>query len=107
MGEQQTEIPEPPEHLSARSQELWRALVPKRAKSPGRLALLQAGLEALDRSDQARELLSAQELTSVTSTTGAIHLNPLAKLEQDSRAEFMRAWRQLNFDRDVKIEGGW
>ena len=32
-----------PGHLSERSRELWLALVPRRAKSPGRLALLQIG----------------------------------------------------------------
>lgn len=106
MGRQQIET-EPPEHLSERSKQLWRDLVPKRAKSPGRLALLQAGLEALDRADEARELLSAEGLTTVTETTGAVHLNPLVKLERESREQFMKAWRQLNFDWDNKIDGGW
>ena len=107
MSQRQIEIPEPPDHLSERSKQLWRDLVPKRAKSPGRLALLQTALEALDRADEARELISTEGLTTVTETTGAVHLNPLVKLERESRQAFMKAWGLLHFDFDIEIDGDW
>ena len=50
-------IPETPKHLSDRSKELWAEYAGKIIKSPGPLALFQTGLEALDRADQARELV--------------------------------------------------
>ena len=51
-----------------------------RARSSGRLALLVAALEALDRADQARkELAEAGTLITVTPTTGVVRLNPLVR----------------------------
>jgi len=97
---------EPPAHLTARSQALWRSLVPRRAKSPERLALVQAALEALDRADSAREAIAAAGLTTTTKTTGAVHLHPLAKLEREARAQFIAAWSALKFTWDSRLDGG-
>ena len=57
---------EPPAHLSERAKGLWRGVVPSTIRCPERLALLQSGLEALDRADQAREAISREGLTTVT-----------------------------------------
>ena len=95
----------PPPHLSERSKSLWADLVPARAKSSGRLALLTAALEALDRADEARESIAKHGLTTTTKTTGAVHINPLVKIERESRQQFARIWSELNLGFDPEVDG--
>ncbi|MCI0637981.1 MAG: hypothetical protein L0Y72_23595 [Gemmataceae bacterium] len=94
-----------PSHLSARSRALWAELVPRRAESPERLALLQTALEALDRADQARVVVKKEGLTKTTERSGAVHLHPLLKVEADSRRQFARIWAELNLDWDHELDG--
>ena len=63
--------------------------------SPEKLALLQTGLEALDRLDQVREALGTDELVKVTERTGAVHANPLLRAEKDARSQFLATWTTL------------
>ena len=88
-------FPDPPEHLSERSKELWRTLGPGHARSLERRTLFQAGLEALDTADRARHLVETEGMISTTKTTGAVHVNPLTKIERESRAQFVRIWALL------------
>jgi P27 family predicted phage terminase small subunit len=96
-----------PKHLSERSKKLWRELIGGRVKSPERVALFQAALEALDRADQARMILAKEGLTFETENTGTVHVHPVAKIEKDARAAFARIWSQLalhwNYDIDGRI----
>ena len=55
--------PEPPDHLSERSRLLWTHVVGDRVKSPERIALFQTALEALDRADEAKQVLDDEGLT--------------------------------------------
>lgn len=82
----------PPAHLSPRAAALWRSVVPAKAKTMPRIALVQAALESLDRADQAREQIAEGALAFTTKTTGAVHVNPLTKLEKESRAAFVATW---------------
>jgi hypothetical protein len=87
---------DPPTHLSPRAKSLWAQLVPSRARSAGRLALLTAALEAMDRAEQARLELAAATLTTTTETTKAVHVHPLVKVEREARQQFAvsgRIWR--------------
>ncbi|MCO6044638.1 hypothetical protein NG895_12040 [Aeoliella sp. ICT_H6.2] len=86
---------DPPAHLTARTQALWRSVVPKRAKTPERLAMLQTSLEALDRADGARAEVERTGMTTTTKTTGAVHLHPLLKVERESRQLFSKLWKDL------------
>lgn len=95
----------PPKHLSARSKKLWDELVPARAKSPERQALLQTALEALDRADQAREILDREGLTTKNETTGVVHVHPLVRAEKDARKLFVRIWDQLSLEWRYDIDG--
>ena len=95
----------PPPHLSARAKQLWAALVPHQSRSPARLALLQTALEALDRANQARLLITRQGLTTVTKTTGAVHLNPLLKVERENRQLFTKIRCELSLEWDREIDG--
>ena len=76
-----------------------------RVGSPGRIALMQTALEALDRADQARELLSREGITTTTTSTGAVHIHPAVRIEKDSRALFARIWSQLELGWDSEIDG--
>jgi len=94
-----------PSHLSERAKELWGQLVPLRARSPGRLALLTAALEALDRAEQARVELAAATLTTTTETTKAVHVHPLLKVEREARQQFARIWSEMHLGYDPAIDG--
>lgn len=95
----------PPEHLSARSQALWAAVVPSRARSAERLALLGVALEALDRADQARDAVAADGMVKVTPRSGMARLHPLLKVERESRQLFARIWSLLNLQWNQQVDG--
>jgi phage terminase small subunit len=94
-----------PEHLSPRSQQLWNHLQPAHAKSLERQTLLRAGLECLDRMDEAARLIKTQGLTSETKSTGAVHLNPLVRIEKDARQQFIAIWCLLRLTFNPLIDG--
>ena len=81
--------------LSEKSSALWKEIAGKRASSPSRLSLLECALRALDRSDQAAELIEKEGLTLVTPRSGATHLNPLTKLEIENRSLFFKIMASL------------
>jgi phage terminase small subunit len=96
---------DPPGHLSDRSQRLWLDCVPRRARSPGRLALLQASLEALDLADRARLKVEEEGMTKTTEKTGAVHVHPLLKVATEARRQFMSGWEKLGLTWDPTIDG--
>ncbi len=97
--------PEPPEHLSERSKDLWRRLVLRRGGSIGRRVMFQAALEALDRAEQARAMVAQDGLTKTTPATGAIHLHPAVKVELEARRQFTALWSEMGLEWDSKIDG--
>ncbi len=97
--------PPAPSHLSERSAALWRAVVPSRAKSAERQALVIAALDALDLADECRARVRAEGLTATTKTTGAVHVHPLMKVEKEQRSLFAKIWGQLNFQWNQTIDG--
>ena len=99
------EAAERPAHISDGGKALWRAVVPDRVLSPGRVALLQEALSALDRADQARVILEKEGLTVVTESTGMVRAHPLIRVEKDSRQLFIRAWDILGLTWDGLIDG--
>ncbi len=97
-------VPDPPAGLSERSLALWHAVVPDRARSAGRLALVEEALRSLDRADAARLAVAVEGMTSTTESTGAVHVYPLVKVERENRAAFMRAWMELGFAFQVDVD---
>ena len=85
-----------PAHLSERSKKLWQSIVPRRAKSLERQILLQTALEALDRSDEAREELKNQGLIEKKKNGILKHEKPLLKIERENRQFFLKCWKQLD-----------
>lgn len=101
MTNQKIEQPIPaPDYLSDRAKVLWASVVPRRVKSPERLALLEMGLDALDRALKARSAIDESGMISVTESTKAQHINPLCKLERENRQLFAKVWSQLGLDKD-------
>lgn len=93
------------EFVSERAQALWREVVPRRAVSPERLALLQVALEALDRADAATAVIEQEGMVTTTKTTGAVHIHPLVKVERESRQLFARCWREMGLSWSVELDG--
>lgn len=91
---------QPPSHLSDRAAALWRDVVPRRAKSPGKVVIVQSALEALDRADAARVAVEVAGMTTTTKTTGAVHVHPLVKVEREARGQFTKLWGELNLTHD-------
>jgi len=87
--------PEPPGHLSERSQELWRLVVPEKTRTPGWLTLMQTALEALDRSIECQAVIDREGLTATTVRSGAQHCHPLLKIEIESRRQFVKIFSAL------------
>lgn len=96
---------EPPVHLSEKSRELWRAIVPARARSAERIAMLTAALVSLDRADQAREVIAAEGMTFTSKRSGAVHVHPALTVEKNSLAAFTRMWSALHLEWNPEVDG--
>src|SRR5262245_43460665 len=94
-----------PDGFSASSQRLWQVLVPRRARSIGRRALLEETLRARDRAEEFRLLIAAQGLVGTTKTTGMVHMNPLVRAEKDARALFAKLASLLGLQWDSMVDG--
>ncbi|MBN2295448.1 MAG: hypothetical protein JXM70_23660 [Pirellulales bacterium] len=97
----------PPSHLSENSKKIWQTVVPATGRSLSRLALVQSGLESLDRANQARALIDAEGIIVNPEGGKMLHLHPAIRLEKESRAAFERAWKTLElfWDRpDLNVE---
>ncbi len=92
-------------HLSEKALKLWSDIVPNRARSPERLALLQVALECLDRADGCREQIQREGLTVISTTTGVQHINVIVKIEKESRAQFAKIWSDLSLQWNATIDG--
>lgn len=91
---------QPPEYLSDKAKSLWRAVVPRRASSIERCALLTSALEALDRADEARRQLATVGLVTNTERSGVAHAHPCVKIEKESRQQFKQFWTALGLEWD-------
>jgi hypothetical protein len=89
----------PPPHLSKESAALWRDLVEAYAMhgDAAALAILTAGMEALDRAAEARAILAREGLVS-QSSGGVAKVHPAALVERDSKAAFLACMKALRLD---------
>jgi phage terminase small subunit len=88
-----------PRHLSSRSKRLYRELVRDYAldREPHALETLKLACEALDRCEQARQVLAA-EGAFVSNRFGERRVHPAVAVERDSRLAALRALRELSLD---------
>ena len=86
--------PKTPSGLSRRAGKLWRAVVDEFELSPAEHELLRSALVALDRADQAAEVILAEGVTTVD-RYGAPKAHPATDVEARNRALFARFVAQL------------
>lgn len=96
-------MPEPkefpaPAGLSDRATALWHGVVPSRAVSHGRRALIEEALRALDRADEAAAIVNRDGLSFTTETTGAVHIHPAVRIEREARQMFAKIWSGMHLD---------
>jgi phage terminase small subunit len=89
-------IPEPPGHLSERSQALWRELVRRRCNSAERQLLLECALTDLDRADALREQVAHEGVVVTSARSKLVRAHPALKIEAEMRRRFLAAWRALD-----------
>lgn len=96
-----------PGHLSKESKRLWKKLISEYdIQDAGGLAILKAGLEALDRATAAREAIDKDGLT-IVDRWGVPKPHPLLPAERDARAAWMHALKNLNLDLEpLRDRGG-
>lgn len=87
----------PPEGLSESARLIWDAEV-KRSKSAGRRLLLAECLHHKDVVATLRERIATEGLTTTTTTTGAVHIHPLTKLEEAHTRHFIKLAKMLNLE---------
>jgi P27 family predicted phage terminase small subunit len=90
----------PPNHLTAATQAWWRAIVGNFPLEQHQMRTLQAAAESWDRYQQARQSLAEHGLT-FTDNKGMIRARPECAIERDSRIAYIRAVRELGFDKEL------
>ena len=88
--------PAPPPHLSARSAQIWAALVPNRCASLERRVLLENALSDLDRADALREQIAREGTTMTSARSKLPRAHPALKVETELRRRFLSVWRMLH-----------
>ncbi|MFC1660556.1 hypothetical protein ACFL3S_03680 [Gemmatimonadota bacterium] len=91
--------PQPAGDLSEESKRLFLETVAHEPArwNPPKVALLNEGLRARDRAEEARRTLAAQGVT-FTSDSGVVHVHPAVRIEKDSTGIFIRVWNQLGLN---------
>jgi len=89
-----------PKHLSLAARRLYAAVVADYVLEAHHIAILTKALEAYDRAEAARELVTNGGLV-VTSRLGETKPHPAVAIERDARTAFLAGIKQLGLD----IEG--
>lgn len=89
--------PRPPSHLRVASKAWWIAVVTEYKMEPHHLKLLAQACQALDRAEQAREVLASTGLTFIDKN-GYPRPRPEVAIERDSRLAYVRIVRELKLD---------
>ncbi|ACN17850.1 hypothetical protein HRM2_48010 [Desulforapulum autotrophicum HRM2] len=95
-----SEAIEAPAHLSESAESIWLEYAGTIIKSPARLALFQSGLEAMDRAKQARQLVAKEGMIQKTERSGVSHAHPGLKIEKESQAAMLKAFKLLGIQHD-------
>ena len=86
----------PPDGLSAKAQNVWRSVVPHRARSAEKLLSLEVALQTFDRLQAIDQHLKAGELVKTTPRSSSQHAHPLLGVERALKRDFLRHWTSLN-----------
>ena len=99
MRKKEKEIifPSPPADLSERSKQLWHELKGE-VRSPGQFKLFEVALRALERADEAREIIKRDGMIVTTARSGAKHQHPALAILKEAEAEAVKIFRSLNLN---------
>ena len=98
-------LPRAPRGLSERSKRIWKGVLEEWALDKSLLVLLQTALESLDRRDEARKLIKGDGIVTV-SPSGMKRAHPALKIERESTAAFLQAWRMIGFNLEPPQDQG-
>jgi P27 family predicted phage terminase small subunit len=93
----------PPAHLTPETAAWWNAVLMEYALEPHHLRLLRLACEAWDRTQQAREILDRDGLTTETES-GGLKAHPCIGIERDARLAFARLLRELDLDAETPAD---
>ena len=88
-----------PRHLSAKSKRIFRSIVDdfELESESHALETLRLALEAMDRADEAREMIARDGLV-VRNRHDELRPHPAVAIERDSRLAAWRGFRELSLD---------
>ena len=92
--------PNPPAHLSEAMKSWWRSVHADYALEPHHVHLLKLAAEALDRAEQAREIIAQEGITARTADGGS-KAHPAIAIERDARTAAARLIRELDLDTEA------
>ena len=95
--------PLPPKHLRAATQRWWSDVVSDWTLEQHHVRLLTLLAESWDRSEQAREAIVADGLTTMD-RFGQVRIHPAVNVERDAKITFARLLRELDLDIDGPTE---
>ena len=94
-------LPKAPTGLSKRSAKLWRAVLAEFELSPAELELRRSALVALDRADEAADIIAVEGVVTVD-RYGSPKAHPAADVESRNRALYGRFLAQLGVKATVE-----
>jgi phage terminase small subunit len=97
-------IPGAPEHLSEKAKGLYGFYAGHGVSSPGRIALLIRGLEAMDLIDEAGKQIREQGLYMTSNRSGLSRRNPLLAVQKEATATMLKTWKLLGLNWEIRKE---
>jgi P27 family predicted phage terminase small subunit len=89
--------PKPPAHLTRQARRWWRSVLDAYDLEPHHLAILTAAAEALDRKEEARQLI-AEDGIVVGLTDGSPMPHPAVQVEDVAAMRFAHLVREIGLD---------
>jgi phage terminase small subunit len=89
--------PEPASDLSKEATDIYRFYVDQgiKIRNPGQIAAFVEALRAMDRANQAREILKAEGLLGKSKRSGLSRRHPACEILTDAERHFRRIWKGL------------
>ena len=105
----QDKFPDPPEHLSEKTKELYNFYVGLTIRAPGQIAMMVKGLEALDQADECGAIIRKEGISQKSDRSGLTRQHPLLNTQKECSAAFLKIWKalQLEIDRCPDPDGLW
>lgn len=90
----------PPRHLSRTAKAWWATVNAEFELLPHHAHILSLAAQALDRCEQARQILKRDGLI-ISTADGSMKAHPAVAIERDARTAFVRICRELRLDDDA------